>query len=320
MTLVLAAAAAAALVACGGDGEPEPTGAEPVAAPEASEFPQPTGTIDDLLAEVGTTNEVGATPASGTFTPGDERFSFALLTVAGAQILDANVAVYASRGISGKALGPFPARLEDLSTLPLFVADTTTPDDAKGVYVSEVPFNRAGEWRIAVVIDQGDGFVATPLTTSVFVSENQDIPEVGDTAPVTRTPTLQDVDGDAAEIDTRIPPSSMHEDDFAEVVGKEPVVLLFATPALCQSRVCGPVVDIAEQVKSVYDDDAAFIHMEIFEDNVYDPDRLRSQPTDYGLQSEPWLFVIDASGKITMRIEGAFSANELEEALEPLIN
>ena len=59
----------------------------------------------------------------------------------------------------------------------------------------------------------------------------------------------------------------MHDVDFADVVGKEPVVLLFATPALCQSRVCGPVVDVAEQVKRDRGDDAAFIHMEIYEDN-----------------------------------------------------
>ena len=52
----------------------------------------------------------------------------------------------------------------------------------------------------------------------------------------------------------------MHDDDLAEVLGKKPVVLLFATPALCQSRVCGPVVDVAEQVKRESGDGAAFIH------------------------------------------------------------
>ena len=44
-----------------------------------------------------------------------------------------------------------------------------------------------------------------------------------------------------AKIDTRDPPSDMHEVDFADVVGKKPVALLFATPQLCASRVCGPV-------------------------------------------------------------------------------
>ena len=61
-------------------------------------------------------------------------------------------------------------------------------------------------------------------------------------------------------IDTRVPPSTMHEENFADVVGKEPVVLVFATPRLCQSRVCGPVVDVAEQLKAEYGDQAEFIH------------------------------------------------------------
>ncbi len=70
----------------------------------------------------------------------------------------------------------------------------------------------------------------------------------------------------------------MHDVDLADVVGKKPVVLLFATPALCVSRVCGPVVDIAEQVKSEVGDDVAFIHMEIFTDNDPNQGGARSWP------------------------------------------
>lgn len=36
-----------------------------------------------------------------------------------------------------------------------------------------------------------------------------------------------------------------------------------ATPALCQSRVCGPVVDVAQQVADQYEGKADFIHMVI---------------------------------------------------------
>ena len=70
----------------------------------------------------------------------------------------------------------------------------------------------------------------------------------------------------------------MHEVDFADVVGKKPIVLLFATPLLCQSRVCGPVVDVAEQVKAEYGDQADFIHMEIYNDNEIDKGRGRRSP------------------------------------------
>ena len=73
--------------------------------------------------------------------------------------------------------------------------------------------------------------------------------------------------GDVASIDTRVPPSDMHAKSFADVVGKKPVALLFATPQLCQSRVCGPVVDVALQMKAKYGDRVEFIHQEVYEDN-----------------------------------------------------
>jgi hypothetical protein len=91
------------------------------------------------------------------------------------------------------------------------------------------------------------------------------------------------------------PPRCMTR-DFAEVAGKEPVVLVFATPQLCQSRVCGPVVDIAEQVKSDHEGEAEFIHMEIYRDNTIEKG-FRPQVKAFGLPAEPWLFAIDRRGK-----------------------
>jgi hypothetical protein len=107
----------------------------------------------------------------------------------------------------------------------------------------------------------------------------------------------------------------MHDVDLADVVGKKPVVLLFATPALCTSRVCGPVVDVADQVKQEVGDDVAFIHMEIWNDN--DPNKgPRPQVQAFHLRTEPWLFVLDRNGRVSTRIEGAFSVPELERAVD----
>ena len=50
-------------------------------------------------------------------------------------------------------------------------------------------------------------------------------------------------------------------------VGKKPVALLFATPQLCQSRVCGPVVDVGLQLRAQYGDQVDFIHQEVYTDN-----------------------------------------------------
>jgi hypothetical protein len=55
--------------------------------------------------------------------------------------------------------------------------------------------------------------------------------------------------------------------------------------------------------------------MEIYNDN--DPNKgPRPQVEDFNLPSEPWLFVIDADGEVSTAIEGAFSKQELEAALD----
>jgi hypothetical protein len=148
----------------------------------------------------------------------------------------------------------------------------------------------------------------------VRVVKDGPVPEVGEAAINIHTPTEADVGGDLAQIDTRVPPGTQHEVDFADVLGQKPVVLLFATPALCQSRVCGPVVDIAEQVKASYDGDAEFIHMEIYNDNELDKG-FREQVVKWNLPTEPWVFTVNGEGKVAARIEGAFSARELEDAI-----
>ena len=141
------------------------------------------------------------------------------------------------------------------------------------------------------------------------------IPGVGDRPPKVETDTLGSASGDVASIDTRVPPSDMHAKSFADVVGRKPVALLFATPQLCQSRVCGPVVDVALQMKAKYGDRVEFIHQEVYADN--DPNKgLRKPLQQFNLPTEPWLFVVGADGRITARLEGSFGLGAFERALK----
>ncbi len=106
--------------------------------------------------------------------------------------------------------------------------------------------------------------------------------------------------------------------DYAEALGKEPIVLLFATPQFCQSRVCGPVVDVAEQAKQEFGDKAAFIHMEIYNDN--DPGKgVRPQVRAFHLPSEPWLFAINRKGIVSSAVEGAFGLEEMDKTVEKAV-
>ena len=256
------------------------------------------------------------TPAARVLRRGENRFSFGVFTVGREPIPDAEVAIYAApKNLQGPAIGPFPARIESLETEAAFTAKTTAddPDAAKVIYIADVPLERPGEWTFGALTVQGDGYGGSLVPAGSLVDQF-DPPDVGDKAPVTDTDLAAD-NPDISAIDTRVPPSSMHDDNLADVLGKQPVVLLFATPQLCQSRICGPVVDVAEQVKRDAGDDVAFIHQEIYVDN--DINKGSRPPVEaYDLPSEPWLFVIDRNGTITTAIEGAFSVEELQAAVD----
>jgi hypothetical protein len=338
--------AAALAAGCGGDSDSPSSSGETAAskpAPPKSTFPKTEGrTLEEIVKSADSHAELVVSPAALAFYEGVNRYPFGVFEPDRTQVDDGEVALYvarvpkvkpgtvAGRGKKGAvarareealeqpAVGPFPAKIESIATAPAYRAQTTTadPDAATVVYSADIDFNSDGEWRIAALIKRGDEVAAT-LLPSASVGEFKRVPRVGQPAPRIHTPTAADSGGDLSEITTRIPPDTQNKADYADVLGKEPIVLLFATPQFCQSRVCGPVVDVAEQVKEQYGDEVAFIHMEIYNDN--DPDKgVRPQVKAFGLPSEPWLFAIDRRGVIQAEIEGAFGVDLLTEVVREL--
>jgi hypothetical protein len=316
--MILAAMAAALLLpACGGGGDGASSAAPPpVARPE--DFPKPAGRgLGELQQKYGMGGPV-LSPSMESLQVGKNRFGFGLFTRSREQISDAPVALYLSPANGGPAQGPFVTKYESLKVEPQFLSQTVAADkgSAKSVYTAELEFKKPGRYYVLGLARLDDRLVAaTPAGPPLRVQRDDPVVDVGDTAPPMHTPTKTSVGGDVKKIDTRVPPDDMHDDDLADVLGKKPVVLLFATPQLCQSRVCGPVVDVAEQVRAQHPDDTAWIHMEIYNDNVIEKG-FRPQVLKWRLPTEPWLFTIDRKGRIAARIEGAFSAGELEQALK----
>jgi hypothetical protein len=287
-------------------------------APSASEFPSAEGkTIDQLLNDQTPSDKVIA-PAASVFQTGENRFPFGVFNVDNTQVDDADVALYFAKTAQSKVEGPLPAETVSLETKPAYRSKGAGgPGEANSFYLTHVKFDRSGPWLGIAIIKTDDGTEAARVTPSPVVNQYPQVAQVGQKAPRVSTPTAASVGGDLSKIDTRQPPSDMHSDDLKDVLGKKPVALIFATPALCQSRVCGPVVDVALQVRDEVGDGVAFIHNEVYNDN--DPNKgIRPQLTAFGLQSEPWIFLINKDGTIEQRIEGAIGVDELKADVERL--
>ncbi len=319
--------------------------AESRPAPPESKFPTAEGrTLREVLKVADGPAEWVVDPAAEVFYPGPNRYPFGVFDRDEGEVTDAEVALYfakvpepkpgaksrsGNRGQEAKAqeqaldrpaVGPFPASIESLATKPSFEADSTAqdPDAARVVYSTRLDFPREGEWRIGALLREDGELKGIAALPSAVVGEFHRVPKPGRRAPVVSTPTAQDVGGDLSKITTRIPPDSQNKVDYAEALGKEPIVILFATPQFCQSRVCGPVVDVAEQVRSEYGDKAAFIHMEIYKDN--DPGQgVRPQVRAFNLPTEPFLFTIDRRGVVRDAVEGAFGLKLMHEAVDKAI-
>ena len=78
---------------------------------------------------------------------------------------------------------------------------------------------------------------------------------------------------------------------------------------------CGPVTDIEYQMESKYGKQMDFIHQEVYVDNNATKG-LRPPLVQFGLKSEPWLFVVNKQGIITARLEGSIGIKEFEAAVK----
>jgi len=191
-----------------------------------------------------------------------------------------------------------------------------TVPDVRGLYLALFTFDRPGMWSVRL---HPDGLPPTPPTPFEVVADIS-IPEVGEKAPPSITRTTGDHALSEISTDSNPDPAFYETSLDAAVASGRPTVVVFATPGFCQSATCGPMLDIAKQVRPAHLG-ANFIHVEIFE-NLDAPsfDQLRPVAAvgEWGFISEPWVYVIDPSGVVTARFEGAYTAEELEAALNSL--
>jgi len=280
--------------------------------PSTSSFPSAKGqTLTSLVQHA--SSRAGLGLSTGTFVPGQNRFGFAIVDPKRSLIYGPTV-LYVARTPNSPAAGPYAAPIDSMVVPPQYRSKNAAagPGTIEAIYAAHVPLPKAGNYYALSLTKVGGKVVAA--STPFIVKRSSTIPAVGQTGPA--VDTLVTGKAKPSQVTTRIPPEQgMNTASFKNLVGKRPVVLLFSTPALCQSRVCGPVTDIGVYMQHLYGSKIAFVHQEVYVAN--NPSKgLRPQLLAYHLQTEPWLFTFNKQGKIAARIEGAFGINEFRQAIQ----
>lgn len=190
------------------------------------------------------------------------------------------------------------------------------------VYVAAADLDEAGWWGIEADIElEGERYEGIRFT--FWVRDESPEPGIGVAVPRSTQRTLRDV-ADISEIDTSNPPNpAFHELTVAEALqtGK-PVVVAFVTPAFCQTRFCGPVMEeVILPTHDRYGDAVEIVHIEPFEIEAARRGSLVSVPTveEWGLLSEPFVFVLNPDGTVAAKFEGIMEAEEVATALDAIL-
>ncbi len=283
---LLAGLSALAAAACGGGGE----GAPP--------WPDEGGAKGDVIVVI----------ASSQLVVGENRFLLALLDDQNNVLTTPDLKVHMTF-----------YNLDRSRTQPVAEADGrfiwAVPGE-RGLDVAHVTFDEAGTWGIDVTATppEGEPIRARALFT---VLERGSTPAIGDPAPPSHTKTLADVPDLAQLTSDEHPDERLYQLSVADALAQgKPFVVAFTTPAFCTSAVCGPTLDVVKELMPDYLPNVNFIHVEVYD--LSKPGELVTVPAiqEWGLPSEPWVFVVDGQGKVAAKFEGALSPEELREALD----
>ena len=266
---------------------------------------------------------------SSEITTGDDRVSIGLLDAGQQPITDGDLKFGVYRIDREEA-----TLLSEVDALPIVVkqsfTDTHTDGTIEthevgelGVYVAHFDFQEEGIYGLKIT-GTVRGEEIEPLQARFNVLGDTPSVGVGEPAPLTEQTTLADV-SDIAEIDTSDPPDpEMHQQTIAEAVTSgQPTVIVFATPSFCTSRICGPVKQTVDDLYELYHGRVNFVHVEPYDlEKARRGEALEALPLlseEWGLTTEPWVFVIDADGVVKARFEAAVAQSEIEDAVESVL-
>ncbi|HXG37022.1 MAG TPA: hypothetical protein VNL15_08645 [Dehalococcoidia bacterium] len=192
-----------------------------------------------------------------------------------------------------------------------------------GVYVANVNFETPGEWDLQINVKVG-GQEFKPQRARFRVLQQGLSPAIGAPAPASKQTVLTDVGGDISKLDTSNPPRpEFHGLTIATALASnKPTIIAFASPSFCVTRICGPAKQVLDSLYPRYREQANFIHIEPYLlEQTRSGRGLAPVPVmaEWGLKTEPWIFLLDRQGKVAAKYEGMAALDEVEQALQQVL-
>ena len=267
-----------------------------------------TGTLEALWRQPG--EDVGLINGTSDFAPGDVRFSFLVVDADGRPISRPRARGWVADALRARPFAQTQASLEDIGVPGM---SSPAAGEVTKLYVTRLRLERPGKyWVLAEPV----GGRPIQALGNVVVRARSHSPAVGAPAPRSNTPTLR-TEPDISKLTTSDPPDrELLRYSVAEsLAARVPFVVAFATPQFCASRTCGPVVDVVDHVRGeLAGTRVRFIHVEVYREN--DPAKgMNRWMREWGLRTEPWVFVVGADGRIKAKYEGSVSVRELRSAV-----
>lgn len=307
--LAFATAVAGVAAGCSGASTAGPT-APSAAVTDGAQAASSAGDGPTAASSTAAADDPGGVPiqisiAASDLAVGEDRFAFAILGVDNALIPDVDATATFFR-LEGEAA-------EETGTVPATYYASRLPE--AGTYVALTRFDRAGPWGVQISGTLPDGRAVAPNRVRFEVASRPRSPAVGDMAPPTANRTLATVPDIAALTSDPMPDRALYAMTVDEAVASgKPTVVVFATPGYCESRICTPVIDEVKAVAAAWRGRVNFIHLEVYKS--FNPPVLADEMEAWGLETEPWTFVLTADGHVAARLEGNATQAELVPLLE----
>ncbi len=269
-------------------------------------------TLDDVIG-AGPKQIQLITTGTEILSKQEERVAFALVEPStGSRVLNVSGDMWVAQTRTAPALGPFPYTYHGDGL------------GEKGIFETNIDFPSDGQWlAVATVAGPKPEFAAATIQVGRQIQQGvPPQPIVGERAIDVPTPTFANHLG-VNPICTRVPMCSMHAISLdAALKNGKPTVLIIATPAFCQSQLCGPETDLVMAASKTYGDRANFIHVEVYKDNK--PATIQKQilspaANAWHTSAEPAIYFIDTAGLIKERSLGPLDRADVTTFVEKLL-